>query len=121
MLRTVLHALLASILLVSVVARSASAEAFLTFGGSLVGVRQHASREERPVDAGFGIDVGGTVPLTTLIVVSGGLGFDSHGLRGQTFEAPPRLAVARAPRLALGLMTPGLYFNGEESKAIFYF
>ena len=116
MIRTVPNLLLAVVVLMIVVPDSASAQPFLRFDGSVVGVSRDALEHDRLDSPGFGIEVGGTLPVTTFIAVSGGLGLDSHGFTpgGGTIKVLAR-------QLAIGLEIPGLYFNGEESKAIFYF
>ena len=117
MFRTVLNVLLASALFILMDPVSASAQPFLTFGGSVVGVNQDAVERDHRLDSpGFGIEVGGAFPLMDFIGVSGGLGLDSHGLT----PGGGKLDVL-ARRLAVGLEVPGLYFNGDKSKAIFYF
>jgi len=107
--------LLASVALLLLVPGSASAQPFLTFGGSFVSVARDVSEPDRLDSPGFGIEVGGALPVTAFMVVSGGVGLDSHG-----FTPSGRTIDVLARRLAVGIEAPGLYFNGEDSKAIFY-
>ena len=116
MFRAFPNLLLASIALLLLVPGRASAQPFVTFGGSIVSVARDVSEPDRIDSPGFGIEVGGALPVSAFIVVSGGLGLDSHG-----FTASGRTIDVLARRLAVGIEAPGLYFNGEESKAIFYF
>ena len=115
MFRAISKVLLAPGVLMTVVSSTASAQGFLTFGGSLVSVSPDVSQRERLDSTGVGLEVTGSVPLTLLIVASGGLGLDSHG-----FTPGSQTLGLLARRLAVGVTTPGLYFNGEESRAIFY-
>jgi hypothetical protein len=114
--RAVLKVVFAAVVLMSGSSSVSAQAAFMTFGGSVVNVSQEASQRERFDSTGFGMEVGGSVPLGIFTAVSAGLGLDYHGSTpsGQT------LALL-APRLGFGITTPGLYFNGEESKMILYF